>query len=1122
MYKAAILRLAISRLLEYLPVVILVGIAVFICWQNYQPGTYLSGWDTLHPEFNLKLYTERVFFGAWQEHQGLGAPAAQAHAAELPRLPLLWLLSSILPQSVVRYAFFFLMYIGGAISTYVFIRYTWFKSKKKVLYSWAAMLGGLFYLLNLGTLQQFYVPLEMFAVHFATLGFILWSIERCVSKPSLKNYFLFFIFQILSAPSAHTATLFYVYMVMVGIFTLFLVLTRNRYKLKPSLPHFIVLALLVLAAHFYWIAPNLYYILFHNDYVSLAKISRNFSPEAFWQNQAFGQVWNVIIVKNFLFNWKDYNFATNTFVDLFDEWRSHLTGSFGLVALYFSSVIALVGIPLSSSTVRKSTMLSVLVTAAVAFFFLVNLNPPFTPLYAVLLRSELLHEALRFPFTKFSIVFIFTLSVFLAQTCAYILQYVDKKTFKAKFLVSFVYIACVAGAIVYGNKPALEGSLISPNMKVVYPSAYQELFTWFTTQPREKRIVKLPITTYWGWIYQSWPTASTNQGYQGAGFTWFGIPQPTLDREFDRWVNTNEFFYHELSSAAARKNEAEYLNVLKKYNVSYLLLDASSLNTGQSNLYQDFQDSEKWLEGLPLQRVWQKDFLSVYALRNTEQAHSFIEAPQVYTSVQADTQQVRFDPVYNDVGSYISEPGLLYPFAQLWRESTPNVKYEENHITITSTIQNPKSGAYTLTTPSLERISLPADFLFQDGNLTIDFKIPLTLQTTTSDVWKTSKIDPITIPLTLETSEIIVNLDNNQLKLKNNQTLSTSVSLDLTEPITLQIFDSQVVTTVDGQPSVEADKVISHTLPKIDFIPSVTIPVSLNQGESMQAALEIPAVSLDIPSISINCNPDTIGDTTSATVQNGVQYTATRLGVNCSSTALPLLDQQAYILHLVGENKTGRSIKIYVTDDVSGESIFEELLPEGKFEESYTLLTPATEDFFYRLNLETRSFGQESVNTVEKIELYPLPLEYLSQIKVTPSQQETVFKNEVTLSNKWKVGSYQYGVHVKGIHEQNLVVLSQSYDPAWVAFNTQNPFQVFKHVTYNGWANGWILPQGEHTIIMLYWPQLLIFLGLGFLLITCILFFTFFILQKPSNSKNKKAKVPTSIKVFLKDSFLGK
>src|SRR3990170_4136061 len=95
---------------------LLVVLTVFISFLNYTPGTFLTGWDTLHPEFNFAQNFSNIFFGVFRTDQGLGAVAAHAHMAELPRLVLLWLFSFIFPLSFLRYSiiflcFFFFFYI---------------------------------------------------------------------------------------------------------------------------------------------------------------------------------------------------------------------------------------------------------------------------------------------------------------------------------------------------------------------------------------------------------------------------------------------------------------------------------------------------------------------------------------------------------------------------------------------------------------------------------------------------------------------------------------------------------------------------------------------------------------------------------------------------------------------------------------------------------------------------------------------------------------------------------------------------------------------------------------------------------------------------------------------------
>ena len=285
-----------------LPVLLAVIVAV-VSWANYTPDTWLSGWDTLHPEFDFKLYFERVFYGVWQEHQGVGAVASQSHAAELGRLPLLAFLSLFLKISDIRYAFFFLTLLFGTVGAYFFFNYA-LGFREKLVGRSASFVGACFYLLNLATVQQYYVPLEMFAVHLATLPWLMLTAVGYLKKPGKKMIVLFGLVNLLAVPMAHTATLFYVYF---GLFSIFLgmwgVLWKGR---KDTFKRVVVLVGTTLIVHSFWLFPNLYYVSNHASEVSQSRIHSIFSDEAFLQGRGFGTVKDLVLLKNFLFNWREF------------------------------------------------------------------------------------------------------------------------------------------------------------------------------------------------------------------------------------------------------------------------------------------------------------------------------------------------------------------------------------------------------------------------------------------------------------------------------------------------------------------------------------------------------------------------------------------------------------------------------------------------------------------------------------------------------------------------------------------------------------------------------------------------------------------------------------------------
>jgi len=192
-------------------------------------------------------------------------------------------------------------------------------------------------------------------------------------------------------------------------------------------------------------------------------------------------------------------------------------------------------------------------------------------------------------------------------------------------------------------------------MKVKFPQEYFEMFNWFSSN-NQGRVAKFPIHTQWGWNFYEW-------GYEGAGFSWFGIPQPTLDREFDRWSSQNEGFYNKASFAVYSGNLGAFERVLEKYQVKYLLLDESVINPGGSEdiLYFD-QLRQMFAESEHIDLTKEIGFLKIYQT-DFEIGENFVSAPD-FNLVHSDVTYGRLDPLSARYGNYIqSNDGVIHPFS---------------------------------------------------------------------------------------------------------------------------------------------------------------------------------------------------------------------------------------------------------------------------------------------------------------------------------------------------------------------------------------------------------------------------------------------------------------------------
>ena len=207
-------KLKLKSLIGHWPIPALVGFSLFLAFLNYQPGSWLTGWDNLHPEFDFSLNIKRSLDATWQEYQGPGLLGGMAHAADLPRQLILYLTSNIfhLPSSVLRYAWAFLMLALGPLGVYFLAQATLLKPFSLYTRRLAAFFAGLFYLLNLATIQTFYAPFEAFVSFYGFLPWLLLVTINYLQRPSLPNWLLLTTVCLLSTPSFYIQTLFLVFL----------------------------------------------------------------------------------------------------------------------------------------------------------------------------------------------------------------------------------------------------------------------------------------------------------------------------------------------------------------------------------------------------------------------------------------------------------------------------------------------------------------------------------------------------------------------------------------------------------------------------------------------------------------------------------------------------------------------------------------------------------------------------------------------------------------------------------------------------------------------------------------------------------------------------------------------
>ena len=627
------------------PPIILLLLCLFISFKAYTPNTFLTGWDTLHPEFNFPLNFKRLI-NIWHSEQGLGAIPAHAQVSELPRIFILWLFSFIFPLNFLRYSYIFLCFIAGPFGIYFLIKKIFQKSINKNL---IAFLSSLLYIFNLSTIQQFYVPFEMFPTQWAFMPFILlFSLKFLTEKKNSKNLIFFSLFTILAAPQAYASQLFYAFFIIYSLFLIIYSFLKPK-KLKKSL----ILILFTLLLNAFWLIPNLFYILSSSQLPQQNHDNRLYSQEYLLKNRKNGTLSDSTIIKGFYFDWSAFNFSKNTFKKLMPEWQQHLQNIDILIIGYLIFILSTISLIISFLKKNK-LFISLSPFFIIPFILLANQVPPFSYLFNFLIRNSTIKESFRFIFTKLSILLLFALVLFFS----YFLNFIFKKikTKKSKIIFSFIITISL---IIYAF-PLLQGKLISPIVKIDIPQQYFESWQFMKKQD-DGRVLTLPLNQSSGWQYYSW-------NYQGSGFLWFNLKQSLLDRDFDRWNHYNEQSYRELFNSLYSQDLQQFTKSLQKYQIKYIIWDQNLINSaGKNNDQITFKnESEKFIKDLKEQNTLKliKQFDSIF-IYQTNIDTSLLEIKNINNFVNPSYQWAYFDFANPDYLTINTKETNYYPFRDL-------------------------------------------------------------------------------------------------------------------------------------------------------------------------------------------------------------------------------------------------------------------------------------------------------------------------------------------------------------------------------------------------------------------------------------------------------------------------
>lgn len=1086
------------------PLILLHVLFLIIFVANFVPGHFLIGWDALNPEFNIPLNLQRGVFSAWQDNYGVGTLTGHGFGATLPHTIIVGALSLLLPLSAVRYVFIMLCLYVGILGSFFLgrflLQYLKLSENKKIV-DWLALSGALLYLVNLGTVQIFYLPLEAFTVHFAALPWLILSLIKLLEKRNKQSFFWFFIVNVFASIQAFIPSIFLAYLMAIGAFLVGFI-AFHKEDLVGKLKLSAAVVGVILLANAYWLMSFGYYVLNQNEGFLTSYNNLLSTPQFVAKTQKYGDFTNVALLKSFfLENEKSESLLFKPWLDHFSFFKLEVIG-------YSFFVIILAGICTSLLKVKHW-----LVRSLFLFFlvFYINLSQSIVPFSWILQLiyglSPTYEQAFRTSFTKFGVGLAFSYSIFFLFGLAFIHR-VSKKLFEAVIIQRILTVLPILLLLFYGL-PHLTGNTFFQGLQLELPKPYLQVIEYFKTQPTG-RVATLPQDCAEGWYSYGWQ-------YFGSGFYWYAVPQSFMSRSFDVWNNSNEQFYWEFTNALRAENFTQAENILKKYDVSWVIYDQDQLHCQSQDALRYSQNFFEYLKSSPTfvaEKVFTQDSPNKQIIIFTKKepnSDEFISVSPNIPAVVPTSNWSTFDAAYGTLGNYRetkkSEQGYIFPFTALFTNRSPaersfTVTESDSNITITQPVKM-QNGSFTsapfnkLENEIFVRLSLLPTSEPNEYQVEVTYDFPdVKVDDKVTSIDKKMNIGTVEIQ-DLESTLVAVNRYTST-KVDNTHYLDTFTTQDNNEVLILNKENEALFEWFSNQ-EPEHEKTITQ---------SFVIPVD---RPSKEVSIVIPKIAdyslygLKIDenlngNVPVTCKPSLVKQINQNRYeinQGGERDYLRMLATNseqCLAYFFNTLNPSfSYLVSATSRNQTGQPLLLEVIDNSRSTLHLGSLSNFKSFGTDYFII-PATNEKVTGYNITLKNISQnfsETSNDFAELGVWYIPLRFMETLSFTPTTQTYIFQPFVYTSSK-RISPTHYTVSFQA-NVMDSVILQQSFNKGWIAID--NNFKVLTHYKINGWANGWEVHPDTSSVTILFWPEFLTQIGIALTLISLI-FFTSSMLRK--------------------------
>ena len=577
--------------------ILLILILILVCLLSFKEGMYILSNDNYSPELNPTLSVSRYLESpAWRGYRVLGF-ASESEQADIFRSGVFTVLESFLPSWSIGQLFYLISMIIGSLSIASLVRLFVEKTDLKKFSNWGYLIAGVTYFTTLWSMWLFYQTMAPYISNFGFLPLVLLCIYRYIKKNNSKNALLLLFSSILFTSTSVIATLFVVDFAFIFAFTLFVTLTTERNK-KRRIRSILKTLGIFLITQLFWILPFIHYTLSTSSDIIDSYTNRTITSSVIDLETDMQTVINSARFYNRSLLDMDGDTYVFPMAELFETYDFYkvlglLPAIFGIVGIFFAIFN------------KHYKLLFWGIVGFISLFLIKALNPPLAILFEWLQEYiPLFKQVFRWPISKLGEIYLISLTFLSTFGLIYLFQFLtsfaEKKFLRRLLTLSLFVMICIL-QLIY-SEYLFRGDTFPQRASVQVPLEYFELGEYLYSNDSVSRIYYAPPSNNNYFRKYEW-------GFWGSQFISYIVPNPMMDISLAIGSNSGEKAMLNILNVVRSQKSEEFLSLMQKYDVKYVLLDRSITSEGYS-----FDMDMKAMEDMISQyeKIWEKGSLTLY------------------------------------------------------------------------------------------------------------------------------------------------------------------------------------------------------------------------------------------------------------------------------------------------------------------------------------------------------------------------------------------------------------------------------------------------------------------------------------------------------------------------------